>query len=186
MDVDLPRCDPFPVLVSGNSQIWVVTGGRGVGKTTWCQRAVNGYRQGGLTVGGLLSPGRFDGRQKTGFFAVDLASRASHLAASALPGEIDGLRLGPWTFDPGIFTWGNACLAQAATADVLVIDELGPLEFERQTGWLASFDVLRGRQYRLALVVIRPECLEAFSKLGFAFQVKEIVSPKAWEFRSLS
>jgi nucleoside-triphosphatase THEP1 len=62
--------------------------------------------------------------------------------------------------------------------DVLVIDELGPLEFDLQTGWTASFEVLRRKRYRLALIVIRPECLDAFSNMGFVFQTKEITTSK--------
>jgi len=59
----------------------------------------------------------------------------------------------------------------------LVIDELGYLEFELKTGWTASFEVLHSKKYRLAMVVIRPECIDAFSNLGFHFQVKEVLNP---------
>jgi nucleoside-triphosphatase len=163
--------------ISGNSNIVVVTGWRDVGKTTYCQRAIDVYRTAGLIVSGLLSPARFDQkRQKTGFFALDLHSRETRLVASAIPGEIEGVHLGPWSFDAQVFTWGNHCLQQVERADVLVIDELGPLEFNRQIGWLASFELLRSKDYHLALVVIRPECIDAFSALGFAFQTKEIAA----------
>ncbi len=155
-------------------QILAVTGGRNVGKTTYCQRAADTFRAAGFTVSGLLSPGRFDQGQKTGFFTHDLHSDATRLAASAIPGELNGPQFGPWTFDAQVFDWGNQCLQQADGADVLMIDELGPLEFNRQIGWSASFDLLHRQNYRLALVVIRRECLETFSGLGFAYQVKKI------------
>jgi nucleoside-triphosphatase THEP1 len=164
--------------ISAQGNLLVVTGWRGVGKTTFCQQAVDEYRKAGLKVSGLLSPARFDQKQKTGFFAHDLDSDEIRLAASVVPGEIDGLRLGSWTFDPEIFAWGNRCLKQAVGLDVLVIDELGPLEFDLQTGWTASFEVLRRKRYRLALIVIRPECLDAFSNMGFVFQTKEITTSK--------
>ncbi len=168
--MDLSALRPIP----GHSEIVVVTGWRDVGKTSTCQRAVESYRAAGLTVSGLLSPGRFVEKQKTGFFAHDLCSGETRLVASAVPGELSGIQLGSWTFDARVFDWGNRCLQQADGADVLVIDELGPLEFKRQTGWVASFDLLRRKNYRLALLVIRPECLEAFSRLGFGFQTQEI------------
>jgi hypothetical protein len=41
-----------------------------------------------------------------------------------------------------------------------VVDELGPLEIERGEGWQKAFDVLRGNDFTLALVVVRPELLE--------------------------
>jgi len=40
---------------------------------------------------------------------------------------------------------GNQCIQAAHSADLLVIDELGFLEFDLKTGWMASFDVLKER-----------------------------------------
>ncbi len=165
--------------ISGPGKLLVVTGWRGVGKTTYCQQVAAEYRQAGRKVSGLLSPARFDQKQKNGIFVQDLVSCEIRLAASSVPGEIrPGLSLGNWTFDPQIFTWGNHCLRQVVETDLLVIDELGPLEFNRQTGWIASFEVLRRAHYQLALVVIRPECVDAFSNLGFVFQTKEITGSR--------
>jgi nucleoside-triphosphatase THEP1 len=165
----------FPVY--GNGNIIVVSGWRGVGKTTYCQQAVDEYRKAGLIVSGLLSPSRFDSNhRKNGFFALDLTSYESRLVASLIPNEFEGIQFGSWTFDPKVFDWGNQCLQQAIGADVLVIDELGFLEFDLKIGWTASFDILRRKNYRLAIVVIRPECIDVFSSLGFSFQVKEVFS----------
>lgn len=61
---------------------------------------------------------------------------------------------------------------------MLLIDELGPLEFNRQTSWVASFEILKRKNYKLALVVIRPEYLDAFSNSGYIFRTKEIIAPK--------
>ena len=168
--MDLNHFLPVPT----RDEIVVVTGWRNVGKTNYCKQAVSVYRTAGLSVAGLLSLGRFDGKQKTGFFAFDIASGESRLVASSIPGEISGIQLGTWTFDTQVFAWENCCLQQVDGADVLVLDELGPLEFERQIGWMISFELLRKKNYRLALVVIRPEFLEFFSRMGFVFQTKEI------------
>ncbi|MBN2118775.1 MAG: hypothetical protein JW730_19555 [Anaerolineales bacterium] len=180
MDIELPEGDSLLMPVAGNSNILVITGERGVGKTTYCQQAVDKYRKAGLRVSGLLSPARFDRHQKNGFFTFDLDSHETRLAASSVPDEImDGLPFGSWIFDPETLEWGNHCLKQVTATDVLVIDELGPLEFKRQMGWMASFEVLRDKKYRLALVVIRPECIDFFSQLGFVFQTKEITDSQA-------
>jgi nucleoside-triphosphatase THEP1 len=48
-------------------------------------------------------------------------------------------------------------LARATPCHLLVVDELGPLEIEREEGLLKAFDVLRRGDFALALVVIRPE-----------------------------
>jgi nucleoside-triphosphatase THEP1 len=48
-------------------------------------------------------------------------------------------------------------LTRTTPCDLLVVDEIGPLELERRGGWENAFDVLRGRDFALALVVVRPE-----------------------------
>ena len=174
--------DPFeqdlvenlPVTFANRGNILVVSGTRGAGKSAGCQALIDRYRRPGRKIAGILTPGRFDQGQKTGYFALDLAGGASRLFASRVTGEIDGLRFGHWVFDPAVFEWGNQCLRQASDADILVVDELGFLEFDLHTGWTAGLETLQGRDYRLALVVIRPECIEPFANLGFQFQVKTI------------
>jgi hypothetical protein len=43
----------------------------------------------------------------------------------------------------------------------LIIDELGPLEFERSEGWVEGFSALQSKEYKKALVVIRPSLVNA-------------------------
>ena len=68
--------------------------------------------------------------------------------------------LGRFRFDPETLAWGNDVLARASTCHLLVVDELGPLEIKRGQGWQKAFDVLRGNNFALAVVVVRPELLE--------------------------
>ena len=56
-------------------------------------------------------------------------------------------------------------LRKSTDCDLLVVDELGPLEFNLTTGWIAAFDVLSAKQFRVALVVVRPELLERARQL---------------------
>jgi nucleoside-triphosphatase THEP1 len=160
--------------VSGKGNIIVVTGWREVGKTTFCQQAIDEYQKAGLKVSGLLSPARFQDSKRTGIQALNLAGGESRLLASLVPGEISGLQFGPWTFDPDVFAWGNDCLRETSGTDVLVIDELGPLEFDQKNGWITGLDILKRCEYQLALIVIRPEYVDAFSKMGLHFQTREI------------
>ncbi|MCJ7625183.1 MAG: hypothetical protein MUO76_16925, partial [Anaerolineaceae bacterium] len=41
--------------------------------------------------------------------------------------------------------------------DLLVVDELGPFELVRAEGWVSGVKLVDGGNYRLALVVVRPE-----------------------------
>jgi nucleoside-triphosphatase len=145
-----------------SARIQVISGWREVGKTTLCRRLVADARAAGWDVAGVLSHARFAARQKTGIEVEDLRRGERRLLASRQPGEIHGFALGSWTFDDQVLEWGNQVIASAASCNLLVLDELGPLELEQSRGWTAAFQVLDSRQFALALAVIRPECIDAF------------------------
>jgi len=77
-----------------NPKITVLMGGRGAGKTTSCQRRVEAARAAGEDVGGVISPARFDGGEKTGIWAEKLRSGERRLLASLVPWELSGFSLG--------------------------------------------------------------------------------------------
>lgn len=52
---------------------------------------------------------------------------------------------------------GQSVLEISLPCDLLIVDELGPLELTHQMGWRAALEILPRAGYRLALVVIRPE-----------------------------
>lgn len=146
-----------------NTEIILLTGWRGVGKTTLLQRLIAAAQQAGWSVGGLLSPARVEAGEKTGIEVVDVRSGARRLLASRRAGELSGAALGPWAFDDGAIAWGDGVLKRMSPCDLFVLDELGPLEFEQRKGWTAGLDFLaRGDGYRLAIVIVRPECVETF------------------------
>ena len=58
--------------------------------------------------------------------------------------------------------------------DVLIIDELGPLEFDEKSGLISAFETLRRAAYREAFVVIRPEKIAAFREMGFEFKLVQL------------
>ena len=76
-------------------------------------------------------------------------------AESSRPAGADPLTPS-WMYDEGVFGWGNNVLARSTPCDLLVIDELGPLEILGDRGWFTAFEVLRRRQFGAALVVCRP------------------------------
>jgi nucleoside-triphosphatase len=66
-----------------------------------------------------------------------------------------------WSFHAEAVAWGDAAFSAASPCDLLVVDELGPLEFERGEGWQAGLTAIEARDYRWGVVVIRPELLGA-------------------------
>jgi nucleoside-triphosphatase THEP1 len=157
--------------------IWVLTGGRGAGKTVHCRALIEQARTSGWGVAGLLSPGIFKDGVKTGILTQDLRAGESRPLAMLSTLNVERstfkLELGQWLFDPTVMDWGNQILQSRQPCDLFIVDELGPLEFFRGEGWVNAFDALRQVRYRLGVVVIRPECVDAFAKMGFSFQVVE-------------
>jgi nucleoside-triphosphatase THEP1 len=146
-----------------SSDLLLLTGSRGAGKTSLLQELVEAAKQARWTLCGLLSPARLENGQKTGIQVIDAHSGTRRLLASRVVGELNGPRIGHWTFDSEAIAWGNDLLKHAPPSNLFVLDELGPLEFDRRQGWTAAFDLLaKPAACRLAIVVVRPNYVEAF------------------------
>jgi len=73
------------------------------------------------------------------------------------PGGSPAVIQGRFRLDPKVLLWGDDVLAHVTPCDLLVVDELGPLELERGWGWQQAFTVLHEGNFALAIVVVRPE-----------------------------
>ncbi|HEY67746.1 MAG TPA: hypothetical protein G4N97_05685 [Thermoflexia bacterium] len=134
--------------------IVLLTGERGAGKSSVCREAIALAQARNYTCGGVLTLSRPHGVLDV----VDVRSgdvRRLTLDLDVSPAVIQGR----FRFDPETLAWGNSVLAQAVPCDLLVVDELGPLEIERGEGWPRAFDILRGTDFALAIVVVRPELI---------------------------
>jgi nucleoside-triphosphatase THEP1 len=155
-------------------ELTLLTGERGVGKTSLCLKIVESASRSGWSVAGLLSPGRFVDGVKTGFDVVNLGSSERRELAQRNPNPDGNGVLQMWIFDEDVLAWGNQKLKDAPACDLLVVDELGPLELTLGRGWTAGLDLIGGGQYRQAVVVIRPELLAQARSLWPQAQTREI------------
>lgn len=141
------------------ASIALVTGPSGSGKTALCLRVIQAAWTAGLSVTGVVCPGKYD---ETGIrIGIDLLDpltdkRWPLATAKASPAEA-GSR---WDFLPESLASGAALLAASGSCDLLVIDELGPLELLEGQGWVNALDVLHAQHYDRALVVVRPRLLD--------------------------
>ncbi len=140
-------------------QLVLITGISGAGKTTWCSGLIDQARGKGLTVGGLLSPAVFEGDKKVGIDLVDLASGERRRLAKLRGEELTGVGTIRWDMDPDVMEWGNEILGSVPKSDVLLIDELGPLEFFRKEGFLNGLHLIDQKQFQAAFVVVRSSLL---------------------------
>jgi nucleoside-triphosphatase len=138
----------------------ILTGTRGKGKTTTCSRWIEEAANEKWQVSGLLCPAVFENGIKTGINVKDLTSGEIRNLAVLADGCPADVTTDHWKFDPQVLLWGSTVLEKIQACDLLVVDELGPLEFKRHQGWIEAFDVISRGEYRLAVIVIRPELLE--------------------------
>ena len=142
--------------------ILILSGWRGVGKTSVCEHIIFAARRASWDVAGLISPPDLSSGEKRSILVQDLRTGERRKLARSSGSDDNTLdSLTPaWVFDPGQLAWGDAVLRDAVPCDLLVIDELGPLELLSDEGWQAGIEAIDSGNYRLALVVIRPELLE--------------------------
>ncbi|MGI5940598.1 MAG: nucleoside-triphosphatase [Thermoleophilia bacterium] len=157
--------------------VYILTGERTSGKSTVCARVADLARELGYRVAGLLTLRIESGPQSTHRHTarrrevVDLATgrtfpfghrrqtdatdeRAQTISPAGLPAS--GGPLAGWELDDDVFTQGNEILAASTPCDLLIIDELGPLELLHGQGWMDAFPAIDSRRYTMALVVCRP------------------------------
>jgi nucleoside-triphosphatase THEP1 len=145
-------------------RIILLTGERGVGKTTVCHKTVDLAQTKGFTCGGVLTLSYPTDERDV----LDVGSgRARCLTLPVTPsdqtpkpGASPAVIQGRFRFDPATLAWGSDALTRALGCHLLVVDELGPLELERGGGWVRALDVLHAADFALALVVVRPELLD--------------------------
>jgi len=144
------------------ARLALVTGNIEVGKTTVVQQVVALARAQGYVCAGIWSPARVVGRQKVGIEAVDLRSGERRLLAQMAAKQASE-QMGRYTFDPAVLAWANQVLAAAILArpDLLVVDEVGPLELEWGSGLSPVLEPLAAGRVSRALVVVRAWLLDA-------------------------
>ncbi len=148
--------------MNGRGDIIIVSGSVGSGKTTFCKHAIDTIRnstKSTWSVKGILAPAIFDGATKVGIEALDLASGERRRLAQRRTDSSSGIQTQQWSLDRDTLDWCNQVLRAAVPCDLLVVDELGPLEFERDEGFQEGVIALDSGQYLVALVVVRRRLL---------------------------
>ncbi len=143
----------------------LITGVSEAGKTTWCRALIERALARGLRPRGLISPAVFDSGSKIAIDLVDITSGERKRLAERRPADqspaVHGKRTHNWLFSDPVLAWGNAVLLNLPPTDLLIIDELGPLELLENDGLTSGLKLIAEGQYRLACVVVRPSLLAA-------------------------
>lgn len=141
-------------------QILLITGERGSGKSSWCADLVMQAQRHGMTVSGVLSPAVVKDGLKVGIDLVTIANGRRQRLANLRQTTAADIVTDMWAFDSATIEAGNHALENLPPdCALLVVDELGPLEFQRAQGLVNGLSAVDQRGYRVACVVVRPELL---------------------------
>lgn len=160
-----------------SSPLFILSGDREIGKTTFLKRLLQDSALRSCDIAGVVSPAVFQEQQKIGIDLLDPRTRVQKRLADLRSVEETASVTQHWNFLPESMDWGNQLLAAAVPCDLLIVDELGPLELKMGQGWQQGITAVSSGQYRLCLLVIRPSLLEEAHSLWptgevFLFQSK--------------
>lgn len=134
----------------------VITGDTGIGKTTVCQNLVQMVRGHGYSCGGVISHKEPDG----GIAVEDIWGGRRERLAGPRP-LAEGPRTGRYFFYGEGIRFGTAAIENGLSADVLFVDELGPLELRRE-GFSRAIELVNSAGARPTVLVVRKELLRQY------------------------
>ena len=121
-------------------KINLIVGERDVGKTTLCFNLIENLKFMRYSVAGIISPGIYHDEVKVGINALNIKSGENVKLADYSPGwDIENpIRI--WKMNSKAIPWGNDVLTKSIPCDVLIIDEIGYLEFENNHGFSVAVE----------------------------------------------
>jgi len=136
----------------------LITGRPGVGKTTLFTRILSSLRSSGYRAAGFVCPEVREGGVRVGFKIVDLATGSSGwLAVSAEKvGPCRGPRVGRYcVVEDDVERVVAGALSSVEGADLVAIDEIGPMELSVEACRVAIYRALASWKPGLFVVHIR-------------------------------
>lgn len=138
----------------------LLTGEIGVGKSTVCQRLAELARRESHLLSGALERSLFDATgRKVGIEMVDLASGERQVLARR-DMDLGGPRVGRYSFAPNALAWRQVVIAHSPPSDLLIIDELGPLELEVTESLTWVRVTLQAGRAKHSVIVVRSSLVE--------------------------
>lgn len=148
----------------GGPTVFILTGAQGSGKTTLLGKLIPLIRERGRTVAGIRAPVVIDNGVRSGYNVEDI--RTGDMLPLCRTGKRNAVvSTGPFGFDREGLRFGSSALSLNAVAqrDVVIVDELGPLELTG-SGWAPAIRPLLESYDGTLLLVVRPDSLQKILK----------------------
>jgi nucleoside-triphosphatase THEP1 len=140
--------------------IFILTGPVHSGKTTLLEYVVRELKRQKYRIGGFLSDPIWEGEQTVGYDLFDLREERS-IPFIRSAGEEKWQKIGSYFFIPQGMTQAEKIILGEKDVDLLVVDEVGPLELTGEGFWPALKQVISD-PIKSFLFVARKSILEDF------------------------
>jgi nucleoside-triphosphatase THEP1 len=150
--------------------IYLLTGPVHSGKTTFLRQVIRSLKEKGTDIGGFLSVSVWNGDERLGYDLYDLREEKL-IPFIRAAGERTWQKSGPYSFIPDGLERAKSILLRTQNADLLVVDEVGPLEVSGEGLWPVLKDVVSDCRTN-CLLVVRESILGDFLKILGGFDVK--------------
>lgn len=143
----------------------LLTGPVQSGKTRFLTGIVSELAAHGVGLTGFLSPAAFEDGRHIGY-DLRLLGGEKTVPFIRRSGEPGWEKVGPFYLIPEALARARRLIRESRERDLLIVDEVGPLEIDGGGLWSALQTALAGASRR-CLLVVRDSCLEALrAKLG--------------------
>jgi len=157
--------------------IFILTGPVGSGKTSFLRGLIEELREAGVAFDGFLSLRVMKGGEPEGYDLLDIQEGTSWPFLRRTDAE-KGQRVGPYIMLPSGLDQANAIIKRSRPGDLLIVDEIGPLELEGRGLW----PTLKGGLFderRRSLAVIRESLLGKVRDLLAQLPLR-VFEPEKW------
>lgn len=156
--------------------IYVLTGPVRFGKTSFLKRFLSELSHRGCRIDGFLSVAYWEGQKHCGYDLFDLRERKT-IPFIRLRGNVKWPKVGPFFFIPQALQEAKSIILRAKNVNLLVADEIGPLEMAGKGVWPALKEMIFLTSPSM-LCVVRSGLLENFQLLldkrtACIFDIKE-------------
>jgi len=141
-------------------EVVIISGDIHQGKTTVAQKVVSILLEQGVRIGGFLAIGEDEEGVRTGFSIKEIETGKTMVLCSVKT-DATSTKTGKFYFNDTAIQWGNRLLApeNLDNKDLVVIDELGPLELAGK-GWAAAIEKICVQNSLPQLWIVRKSIVE--------------------------
>lgn len=148
------------------NNIFIISGAVRSGKTTFLKELIRLLKQNQAhkKIGGIIAHGIDKNGERFGFDIEDIASGQTHFLCSQKP-DNEKQKIGRFYFSPEGIAFGQKALTgNIKQLDLLVIDEIGPMELKGK-GWFDGVELALQQPQLNMIWVVRKHLLESVLKL---------------------